>query len=294
MERGKHLIRFLLVVVVLQGIFLIGGTESGLGLVFTGLVRVKAESYSPHQSANVVYYDMRLPVSETNRIAVALDFSVMESMDAFLHYFRFVKQYNNVKTVIFANDAYLHYADTVSIAMERGAEETDLPQILSMYMEGLAAIYDTMQPVRKFRANVIASDGWQEALLGADEVERVLVLCDRDVLMTEENRTWIAENDVFLWEMKYDNCVTENGIRSDIHLPFTGEATGYYMMAMDRIDSFSIYYRRALNLFSIPALTERAGKLDRENAAYFCVITNGTNVQEAQGGTETTVPENIA
>ena len=93
MERGKRLVRFLLIVALLQGIFLIGGTESGLGLVFTGLVRVKAESYSPRQSANVVYYDMRLAVSETNRIAVALDFSAMESADAFLHFFRFVKSF---------------------------------------------------------------------------------------------------------------------------------------------------------------------------------------------------------
>lgn len=300
MERGKRLVRFLLIVGILQGIFLIGGTESGLGLVFTGLVRVKAESYSPRQSANVVYYDMRLSVSEASRIAVALDFSAMESADAFLHFFRFVKQYDNVKTVFLANDAYLPYADAVSAAMDRRTEETDetdetddpaLPRTLAAYTEGLAAIYDTMQPVRKFRASVIASDGWREALSGADEQERVLVLCDRDLVMTAENRVWLAENDVFLWELKYDNCATENGIRSDIHLPFTGDTTGYYMMAMDRIDSFAAYYRRALNLFSIPALTERAGRLDRENAAYFCVITNGTNGPAAEGETETAASE---
>lgn len=297
MERGKRLVRFLLIVALLQGIFLIGGTESGLGLVFTGLVRVKAESYSPRQSANVVYHDMRLAVSETNRIAVALDFSAMESADVFLHFFRFVKQYNNVKNVFLANDAYLPYAETVSAAMEQRTEKTDepdLPQTLAAYTEGLAAIYDTMQPVRKFQVNVTAADGWREALSGADEEARALVLCDRDLVMTAENRTWLAENDVFLWEIKYDNCVTENGIRSDIRLPFTGDTTGYYMMAMDRIDAFSAYYRRALNLFSIPALTEREEKLDRENAAYFCVITNGTNGQTAERETEATIPKNAA
>ena len=89
-------------------------------------------------------------------------------------------------------------------------------------------------------------------------------------------RDWLTAEGIFLWEMKYDNCVGENGVRSDIRMPFIGTETGYYMMSMERLSAFAAYYRRALNLFGIPALEERATRLEKENAAYFCVITNGS------------------
>lgn len=273
-RKGKRLVRFFIIVGLLQGIFLLAGTESGLGLLFTGLVRLHAEPYSPYQSANVVYYDMRLPVSETKHIVVALDFSVRESSDAFLHFFRFVKQYNNIQTVLFAHDAYVSASDRINavVSGEEGAE-AGLSENVSLYAAGLSAIWDTMQPVRKFTVGAIAADDWQNAISADD----TLVLCDRDVIMTPENRAILEANDVFLWEVKYDNCITETDNRSDIHLPFVGTETGYYMMSMDRIPHFCMYYRRALNLFDMPSLTARADRLENENAPYFCVIVNGTN-----------------
>ncbi len=288
-EKGKRLVRFLLIVVLLQGIFLLFGTESGLSLLFTGLVRVKAEAYSPRQSANVVYYDMRLPVSEADVIVVALDFSIAESADAFLHFFRFVKQYNNVQTVLFANDAYLQYAESVNASVTGAQDDAGYPPLLAAYTEGLSAIYATMQPVRRFTTGVIPGAEFA-AYTAEDKEEPMLLLCSRDAVMVPEVRARLAENNVFLWEIKYDNCVSEDGVRSDIRLPFVGEDTGYYMMAMDRIPAFCAYYRRALNLFGTPALEARAARLDNENAAYFCVITNGSG-RTAQS--ETTPSENI-
>lgn len=274
MEKGKRVLRFLMVVVLLQGAFLLFGTESGLSLLFTGLVRVKAESYSPRQSANVAYYDMRLPISEMERIVVACDFSIAETADAFLHFFRFVKQYNNVQTVLFANDAYLPYADCVNGAVTDG-DDANLPSELAAYTEGLSAIYATMQPVRRYTTGVISAADWR-ATLAENDASPMLLLCDRDVVMTAEMRDWLTAEGIFLWEMKYDNCVGENGVRSDIRMPFIGTETGYYMMSMERLSAFAAYYRRALNLFGIPALEERATRLEKENAAYFCVITNGS------------------
>ena len=293
MEKGKRVLGFLMVVVLLQGAFLLFGTESGLSLLFTGLVRVKAESYSPRQSANVVYYDMRLPISEAERIVVACDFSIAETADAFLHFFRFVKQYNNVQTVLFANDAYLPYADCVNAAVTDG-DDANLPSALAAYTEGLSAIYATMQPVRRYTTGVIPSADWRAAL-AENDASPMLLLCDRDVVMTAEMRDWLTAEGIFLWEMKYDNCVGENGVRSDIQMPFIGTETGYYMMSMERLSAFAAYYRRALNLFGIPALEERAARLEKENAAYFCVITNGngkTAQSEPMTGTEESEKEN--
>lgn len=283
MEKGKRILRFLLIVVLLQGIFLLFGTESGLSLLFTGLVRVKAEAYSPRQSANVVYYDMRLPISEAERIVVACDFSIAETADAFLHFFRFVKQYNNVQTVLFANDAYMPYADSMNAAVTDG-NAAELPAALAAYAEGLSAIYATMQPVRRYMTGVVPSADWRIAF-AENSASPTLVLCDRDAVMTTETRDWLTAENIFLWEIKYDNCEGENGVRSDIRMPFVGTETGYYMMSMERISTFSAYYRRALNLFGISALNERAARLDNENAAYFCVITNGSGKSAPSGTT---------
>ena len=76
-------------------------------------------------------------------------------------------------------------------------------------------------------------------------------------------------------EMKYINCPAGDELRTDIRLPFTGEAPRFSFLPASRIDWFYRYYRRVTNLFGLTSMEDTAAKLDGISADFLICIANG-------------------
>ncbi len=279
MTKTKRWIKFLVAAVVLQGLMLLFCTEAGLTALYPLLVRTGEESFQT-RGAYTVYYDMRLPLTDADCIAVGVDFHVKESYDTLGHLFRFLKQYRNIKTI------HIAHPDAEAIGSRLQANESDQPlmedgslaPVLAEFADMLAAVNDTQPPLKKF--NVAPWTGTAETIATApqEENEVALVLLDRDALMAAYPT--LREQDVLCVEMKYVNCPTvvdgKETIRNDIRLPFPGEETRIAFMPASRIQWFYDYYRQVTNLFGLPSMEDVAARLDNMAAAFVITIANGT------------------
>ncbi len=279
MTKTKRWLQFLAAAVVLQGLMLLFCTEAGLTALYPLLVRGREEAFQT-RGAYTVYYDMRLPLTEADCIAVGVDFHVKESYDTFGHLFRFLKQYRNIKTLHIAHpaaEAMGHRLDANAsgeVLMEDGA----LTPVLTDFADLLAAVNDTQPPLKKFAIAPWHGTAEEIGTAPAAENEVTLVLLDRDSLM--DAYPTLRERGVLCVEMKYVKCPTvmdgKEALRNDIHLPFTGEETRIAFMPASRIQWFYDYYRQVTNLFGLPSMGAAAERLDNMAAEFVITIANGT------------------
>ncbi len=279
MTKTKRWIKFLVAAVVLQGLMLLFCTEAGLTSLYPLLVRGGEESFQT-RGAYTVYYDMRLPLTEADCIAVGVDFHVKESYDTFGHLFRFLKQYRNITTIHIAHQA----AEAIGNRLKAHAsgeplmDTGTLSPVLTDFADLLAAVNDTQPPLKKF--DVAPWTGLAEEIgtTPAAENQVTLVLLDRDDMMNAYPT--LRERGVLCVEMKYVNCPTildgQETLRNDIALPFVGAETRIAFMPASRIQWFYDYYRQVTNLFELPSMTDVAERLDNMAAEFVITIANGT------------------
>ncbi len=276
MTKAKRWIGFLVAAVILQGIMLLFCTEAGLMRLYPLLVRVNDEQFQT-RGAYSVYYDMRLPLTAADCIAVGVDFSVTQSYDTFGHLFRFLKQYRNVKTIHIAHPAAEDIASWMT-AMESGQSNVGtgnaLSPILSDFATMLMAVNDTQPPLKKFTVAPWEGTADQIGEEPAVEGEVTLVLLDRDEMMA--SYPGLQERGVLCVEMKYMNCPTEDGLRNDIKLPFVDAETRISFLPASRIQWVYDYYRQITNFFGLPAMEEATTHLDNMSAPFVICIVNGT------------------
>lgn len=260
--KAKRWITFLIGVALLQGLFLLFCTESGLMLLYPYVVRATSEAYQP-SGTTTVYYDMRLDVTDAPLFVVGMDFDVAESYDAFVHLFRFLKQYQNItKIYLFEYD---EYADAIAARMEDPLLDHGLPPTLLDFADALAAINETQPPQKKFTLSAWPVDVYID--LPGDG--SVLFLQDRDTMMEERS----LESDELCIEMKYINCETNTGVRTDMDLPFSGEEIGYRFLSAKSIDWFYRYYEKVADPLGLGRDTTG---LKRTSADYVIFVENGT------------------
>ncbi|MBR5445662.1 MAG: hypothetical protein IKV57_06045 [Clostridia bacterium] len=261
--KAKRWIAFLCAVVVLQGLMLLFCSAAGLMTLYPLLFRVSDEEYQT-KGTFTVYYDMRLPAAEADFVVVGMDFGVTQSYDAFQHLFRFLKQYKNITTIYLDSDE--DWAEKIHARMEDPMIDPGLPQVLLSFADTLSAINNIQPPQKKCTV-----EAWQTT--GIDP-QGNLILMDKDAMMAE--RETLEAAGALCVEMKYVNCQTESGIRTDIPLPLAGEDVRYSFLAASRIRWFYDYYRTVTNMFSLPSMEETAEKLDGISADFVICIANGT------------------
>lgn len=263
--KAKRTIAFLIGAALVQGLLLLFCTEGGLMLLYPYVVRTKAESYQP-SGTSTVYYDMRLDVTDAPLFVVGMDHDVAQSYDAFVHLFRFLKQYSNIQTIFLME--YADYADAIADRMEDPLLDHGLPETLLSFADALSALNETQPPAKKF---TVAP--WQENVYADMEPGTALFLLDRDTMM--ENRQ--LDDGVLYIEMKYINCQTIEGVRTDMDLPFVGETTGYAFLPASRIDWFYRYYEKVADPLKLGRDTTG---LRRTSAEYVIFVENGNAVEK--------------
>lgn len=268
-------ITFVIGVAVLQGLLLLFCTQGGLMSLYPYVVRTAAEDYQP-RGTSTVYYDMRLDVTDAPLFAVGMDPDVAQSYDAFAHLFRFLKQYRNITTIYLC--VVEDYADAIAARMEDPLLDHGLPETLLSFADALAAVNETQPPQKKFTVSAFPGDVYID--IPADG--SVLFLQDRDTMMVE--RAQSLDDPTLYIEMKYISCQTNDGVRTDIDLPFVGETTGYAFLPAARIDWFYRYYAKVADPLGVGRDTEA---LVRENAPYVLFVENGQaavweNVEETE------------
>ncbi len=271
----KRLLKFLITAAVLQGLMLLFCTEAGLMTLYPLFVRMGDEEYQT-RGAYTVYYDMRLPLTGADCIAVGVDFDVTQSYEAFIHLFRFVKQYSNVKNIQIDHPLAAELGERLAAGeSDTPTFETDtLPPVLSDFADTLASVNHTQPPVKKFAITAYTESLADFGRTDVTEGEVALVLLDRDRMM--EMYPTLRENGVLCVEMKYVNCPTAEGVRNDLALPFVGDETRISFMPASRIGWFYTYYRSVTNFFGLPAMEAAAERLDNMAAEFVICIANGT------------------
>lgn len=264
---GTRFIAFLIGAALVQGLLLLFCTEGGLMLLYPYVVRTKAESYQP-SGTSTVYYDMRLDVTDAPLFVVGMDHDVAQSYDAFVHLFRFLKQYRNITKIYMFE--YDEYAVAIADRMEDPLLDYGLPETLLSFADALAAINETQPPQKKFTVSAFPCDVYID--LPADG--SVLFLQDRDTMM--EERTLSSDDPTLYIEMKYINCQTSEGVRTDMDLPFVGETTGYAFLPASRIDWFYRYYEKVADPLKLGRDTTG---LRRTSAEYVIFVENGNAVE---------------
>jgi len=260
--KTKRWIVFFCTAALLQGVMLLFFTEAGLFSLYPLLFRASEEEYQT-KGTYTVYFDMRLPAAEAPYIVVGMDYEVVQSYDAFQHLFRFIKQYNNIKTIFMDTDA--RYVDGIRQRMENPLETPDLPPILLSFADTVSAINNIQPPLKKCSVEL-----WNRS---GSVPEGSLILMDRDAMM--EQRSAFEETGALCIEMKYINCPAGDKLRQDIDLPFVGEEVRFSFLPASRIDWFYDYYRHVTNLFGLPSMEETARKLDEVSADFVICIANG-------------------
>ncbi|MBQ8643031.1 MAG: hypothetical protein IJ480_12540 [Clostridia bacterium] len=263
--KTRRWIAFICTAALLQGLMLLFSTETGLLALYPYLVRASEEEYQT-KGAYTVYYDMRLPLTDAPFVAVGMDFEVAQSYDAFQHLFRFIKQYRNITDILLCDRT--EYAEGIRARMSDPLTDPGLPAILLDFADTLAAINDTQLPNKKCTVGV-----WEESDYQTLHDGTVLLLMDRDAMM--ENYAVLQETGAVCVEMKYINCPAGDELRTDIRLPFTGEAPRFSFLPASRIDWFYRYYRRVTNLFGLTSMEDTAAKLDGISADFLICIANG-------------------
>jgi len=269
---GKRWLVFICAAILLQGVVLLFCTESGLMFLYPAVVRLYAENLNPRSNSYVAYYDMRIPVSEASIVAVGMDFSVAQSYDAFLHIFRFIKQYSNVQTIYIDDDN--QWAESIAERMEYPLEEVELPSVLVRFADNLQNLNDTYSPQRKFTVCTMPEgDSFGE--------EPVVLLMDRDQMMEPDTRAALEAAGAVCLEMKYIRCSADSGMRNDMELPLPGKTEGFSFVSAQKIDWFYRYYRTVTRLF-FDQNEIYINKLETASADFVLLITNGTraNLQE--------------
>lgn len=262
--KAKRTIAFLIGAALVQGLLLLFCTEGGLMLLYPWVVRTKAESYQP-SGTSTVYYDMRLDVTDAPLFVVGMDHDVAQSYDAFVHLFRFLKQYSNIQTIFLME--YADYADAIEDRMEDPILDHGLPETLLSFADALSALNETQPPAKKFTVAPYQAYVYMDMEPGT-----ALFLLDRDFMM--ENRQ--IDDGVLYIEMKYINCQTNEGVRTDMDLPFVGETTGYAFLPASRIDWFYRYYEKVADPLKLGRDTTG---LKRTSAEYVIFVENGNAVE---------------
>lgn len=151
---------FAVAVVVLQSLALLFLTPGGCELIYPFLVRANAEKIRTEGNSYAAYYDMRLEMSTADLIVVGIDEGVPASYDMLGHFTRFVKQYNNIASVMLPLEPVEN--NLVGFLFRQKDEEswtkfkkklvdnTDMSDKLISYISELYYINTTMSPLKKF------------------------------------------------------------------------------------------------------------------------------------------------
>jgi len=263
--KRKRLLVFLCAAALLQGVVILCCTEGGLMAAYPMLFRIRDEEIDIN-GPNTVYYDMRLAASEAPLVVVGVDFSVKESYEAFLHLFRFLKQYRNITEIRLQEE--FPYLSGIQERMADALFENGLPEVLKDFSDGLAKINETMSPARKFSLESLSSDGEENLYTG-----EILLLLDRDRMMAERER-WEDAGALCL-EMKYVNCTVGSGeIRQDMDLPFSGDEVRISFLSASRLQWFYTYFDKVTDLFG-QKKGDTANTLEAFSAKYVICIANG-------------------
>lgn len=258
--KAKRLITFVISTAVLQGLLLLFCTQGGLLSLYPYVVWMAAEDYQP-RGTSTVYYDMRLDVTDAPLFVVGMDFEVAQSYDAFVHLFRFLKQYSGIQTIYLADNA--DYAEPIADRMADPLVDHGLPETLLSFADALSALNDTQPPAKKF---TVAP--WQENVYADMAPGSALLLMDRDRMMAERQ----LDDGILYIEMKYINCQTNDGVRTDMTLPFLGETTAYTFLPASRIDWFYRYYEKVADPLQLGRDTTG---LQQVSAPYVIFVENG-------------------
>ncbi len=258
----KRLLTFVIGAAVLQGLLLLFCTQGGLMLLYPYVVRMAAEDYQP-RGTSTVYYDMRLDVTDAPLFVVGMDPDVAQSYDAFVHLFRFLKQYSGIQTIYLVDNAA--YADAIAARMADPLVDHGLPETLLSFADALSSLNETQPPAKKF---TVAA--WQENAYADMAPGTALLLMERDRMMAE--RAQNLDDTTLYIEMKYVNCQTNDGVRTDMTLPFVGETTAYAFLPASRIDWFYRYYEKVADPLQLGRDTTG---LQRTAAPYVIFVENG-------------------
>ena len=167
-------------------------------------------------------------------------------------------------------DACGEYAEAVAARMVDPMIDPGLPPGLLKFADTLAAINDTQPPVKKYTVHSLQ----ERVYIDLPEGCASLILMDREEMM--ENLNALQDTGALCVEMKYVNCDTGDGIRTDIVLPFAGEETRYSFLPASRMEWFYRYFERVTKLVKNPEESSAVSRLEAESAKYVICIANGT------------------
>lgn len=290
----KRIAVFAAAVILIQSFALLLLTPSGLELIFPFLSRFRSERFNPDNNTYAVYYDMRVEVSEADLIIVGVDFNVSESFDLLGHFTRFVKQYNNVSTVLldmtelqemYASAMFENSDESIYNTATSGLSgNAGMTKAYAGYISELFFINRMMTPVRKFGVTSY-SDG--ESVAGTElavkvasaflECERgaICVVDSRELLPSSEFKDELSET-LAGFEIMYINTFYSGNCASpDTHAGFSfplGRGEAVYFVNNGDFGKFYKYYALTAERSGI----DRADRLDERFTDWFFAVSGGT------------------
>lgn len=305
----KQIIRFAAVILGIQLLALLVLTGPGLELIFPIFARVSAEKIQPETNTYAVYYDTRVKVSESNIIILGMDFGIAQSYDVFGHFTRFVKQYNNISSVLLELTIPQHTIISNLLTLDDESdylkrigileEKTGLPKDYCDYISEVFYINRTVTPAR--RLNVISyaqsdNDIYSKKSVAVEsKASRVMkafnssernAVCAVDSSDLEYNSEFRRELDALAAEsnlnimyvqMMYSGSCAEGYGHRAYSFPQTGSDPVSYFVNNSRADTFYSYYSFIVGEDS--ELKTTKDRLDKRFTDYYFVITNGTQVK---------------
>ncbi len=303
----RHIVRFVVAILVLQALALLFLTPAGLDFIFPPIARVTAEKFAPETNTYAVYYNTRVEVAAADLIVVGMDFGIAESYDLLGHFTRFVKQYNNLSAVLL--NLTVSQQNLVRNLLTRTDEEeyfkridilqnkTGMPSDYCDYISELFYINRTMTAIR--RLDVLSFSVPEEDMYNPTDnmedkstAQRVFdaynltersALCVVDSSDTEYDSDFRRELDslassagltVMYLQVKYSGtCAAGDGHRAYRFPDYTSEPTTYFVNN-SKADWFYQYYAviAGLRESSKPIID----RLDTRSTDYYFVVTNGT------------------
>lgn len=290
----KRIAVFAAAAVLIQSLALLLLTPSGLEFIFPLFSRFISERVNPNNNTYAVYYDMRVEVSEADLIVVGVDFNVSESYDILGHFTRFVKQYNNVSTVLldmtqlqetYSSAMFENSDESTYNAVSSGlSENAGMTKAYAGYISELFFINRMMTPVRKFGV-MSYSEG--ESLSGtelADKVALAFSKCERsavcvvdsrELLPLSEFRGQLSANLAGDEIMYINTFYSENCVSPDTHAGFSfplGRDGAVYFISNGCFESFYKFYSMTAEKSGI----DRSARLDERFTDWFFVVSGGT------------------
>lgn len=304
MKKLRLVIGFVLAVLLLQGIATLFLTPEGLELVYQVPLRFHAESFKPENNTYVVYYETRVDISEADLIIVGADGNVAESYDILGHFTRFLKQYNNISSVMLDFDKVEQH-----IASGLMNEDTEarfyarlgtlkgskgIPQDFLDYLSELFVVNTTMPPVRKFELASYSEELTSGVTL-AERIAETFAETERSSLcvieaaelsngsgLKAELAELMPDKKIVYLQMLYTDSCPSAETHETISFPLeSGEPEVYFVNNGD-FASFYKYYNAVTGLFGTNKTME--DRLDTRYTEYFFIVSGGSEPEYMEDG----------